>query len=222
MCGGRDWAIIVMVLAGTYLVACSGGTLNQFLERESDKHMERTKRRPLPQGNINAALALVFGLGLGVAGCSLLLVTHEPLSSLFAFVALVAYVGIYTPLKPLTNWNTLVGTLPGAAPTLIGATAAKGGQLPWVAYIFFGTLVAWQMPHFLSLSWVCREDYTRAKLKMTATKDPQGKNVAHQSLLWSFAVILITLLPLVSPHLLSHLLWLADGVYKFIFTKQSP
>lgn len=194
--GGRtaiDLAIFVHTLLGTALVAAGASALNQLLERHADALMRRTENRPLPAGRIQPLEALLFGTGLGIGGLIYLIVlVRQPLPVLIAGVTFISYVFVYTPLKRVTTLNTLVGAIPGALPPLIGWTAA-GGELGAEAALLFLILFLWQVPHFLAIAWIYREDYARAGLWMLPVVDAGGRMTGRQMAAYAFALIPVTL-----------------------------
>lgn len=160
------WPLIVVTLLATAGVVGSANALNCWLERDVDRHMTRTALRPLPAGRLDARLALVFGLGLGVAGVPILALAVNPLTGLLGAAALVSYVAIYTPLKQRSPVALLVGAVPGALPPLMGWTAATG-RVEAPAVVLFGILFLWQLPHFLAIALFRKEEYANAGLKVT-------------------------------------------------------
>ncbi len=192
--GPMDFALLTWTLLGTLLVASGTGTLNQYLERDSDLHMRRTVRRPLPAGRMQPLEALVFGLLLAVAGGGLLWVAVNPLASVLALLTLASYLGFYTPLKKKTPWCTLVGAFPGAMPPLIGWAAARGTLDP-LAWVLYAILFFWQFPHFLAIAWMYREDYSRAGLRMLPEGERAGLLTMAQILGYTLALIATSLIP---------------------------
>jgi protoheme IX farnesyltransferase len=185
----------VHTVTATALVAAGASALNQLLERHSDARMRRTENRPLPSGRLQPLEVLLFGLGLGAAGLAYLgLATRQPLAVLVAAVTFVLYVIVYTPLKRLTTLNTLVGAVPGALPPVIGWTAVRGTLAP-EAGVLFAVLFLWQVPHFLAIAWIYREEYARAGLCMLPVADPEGKITGRQMVLYCLALVLVSLLP---------------------------
>ena len=153
--------LLIHTLTGTLLVASGTATLNQYVERQFDAQMRRTKRRPLVAGRIEPARALWFGITLSVSGAIYLAAAVNLLASLLAVLTLLSYLLIYTPLKRKTPLCTLVGAFPGAAPPLIGWAAASG-SLSLEAWVLYGLVFLWQFPHFMAIAWMYREDYVRA------------------------------------------------------------
>jgi protoheme IX farnesyltransferase len=181
-------------LMGTLLMASGTGTLNQCLERHSDKRMRRTANRPLPAGRLVPAEAVCFGILLAAAGGGELWVFTNPLTSLLALLTLASYLLFYTPLKKRTPLCTLVGAFPGAMPPLIGWAAVRN-SLSLVAWALYVILFLWQFPHLLAIAWMYREDYARAGLQMLPRNDREGRTTARQILGYSLALIPASLLP---------------------------
>jgi protoheme IX farnesyltransferase len=181
-------------LMGTLLVASGTGTLNQYLERHSDKRMRRTANRPLPAGRLAPAEAFCFGILLAAAGGGELWVFTNPLTSLLALFTLASYLLFYTPLKKRTPLCTLVGAFPGAMPPLIGWAAVRN-SLSLVAGALYVILFLWQFPHLLAIAWMYREDYARAGLQMLPRNDREGRTTARQILGYSLVLIPASLLP---------------------------
>jgi heme o synthase len=193
--GVPDLATLFHTLFGTGLVVAGASALNQFLERHSDSLMQRTESRPLPAGRLQPLEVFLFGLILGIFGISYLAVTlRQPLTAWIAGFSLVSYVFVYTPLKKITSLNTLVGAVPGALPPVIGWTAVNP-SVTWEISILFIILFFWQIPHFLAIAWMYREDYARAGLKMLPVIDPRGGITGRQMILYCLALIPISLLP---------------------------
>jgi protoheme IX farnesyltransferase len=192
-----DLMQLVHAIVGTALVASGASVLNQWLERVTDAAMRRTENRPLPSGRLSAPEALAFGVVLSVLGLGymFLLMTHV-LAPMLTAATLVSYVFLYTPLKRVTTLNTLIGAVPGALPPVIGWTAMTG-TLDLTAGILFLILFVWQIPHFLAIAWMYREDYGRAGLKMLPVVDEDGTATARQMLVYGIALVPVSLLPLI-------------------------
>jgi heme o synthase len=190
----RHLGVLLCLLIGTTSAAFGAGALNQWLEREVDTRMARTRGRPLPSGAVSPGAALLFGLALASFGPLLLWWGVNALAAWLALATLASYLLVYTPLKRHTPWCTLVGSIPGALPPLIGSAAANGTIKP-LGWILFGVLFAWQIPHFLSLAWTYRRDYAAARLPMSTVVDPTGRQAARASLLFTAALVLCSLLP---------------------------
>jgi protoheme IX farnesyltransferase len=190
-----DLVTLTHALIGTALVAAGASALNQLLERHSDALMRRTEYRPLPAGRLQPSEVWLFGLTLAVAGLAYLAVTvRQPLCVAVAAFTCASYVFVYTPLKRKTTLNTLVGAVPGALPPVIGWTAL-GGSLDVGALSLFLILFFWQVPHFLAIAWIYREDYARANLRMLPVVDEYGILTGRQMVLYCLALVPISLYP---------------------------
>ena len=189
-----DLGVALHALIGCGLVAGSAAVFNQVAERDVDKAMRRTERRPLAVGRVTPKEGTVFATVLGAAGLAELAVGAHALAALVALVTLVCYAGIYTPLKRRTEWATLVGAVPGALPPVIGWAAARGA-LTVEAAVLFGIVFLWQLPHFHALAWLHRDDYARAGLPLVATGDPDGRRTAAHAAAYAAALVPMSLAP---------------------------
>jgi protoheme IX farnesyltransferase len=187
--------LLVHTLAGTLLVAGGTATLNQYVERQFDAQMRRTKRRPLAAGRIDPSRALWFGIALSVSGAVYLAGTVNLLASLLAVLTLLSYLLIYTPLKRKTPLCTFVGAFPGAAPPLIGWAAASG-TLSLEAWVLYGLVFLWQFPHFMAIAWMYREDYVRAGYLVLPHGERRNALMALQTVLPSFGLIALSFAPM--------------------------
>jgi heme o synthase len=185
---------LIAAVTGTALVAAGASTLNMLLERDADARMLRTRNRPLPAGRLRPAEALAFGAVLSSVGLALLFWLANPLASAVALVTWAAYLFLYTPLKPLTSLATFVGAVPGALPPVIGWTAARATLDPG-ACILFAILFLWQIPHFLAIAWIYREDYARGGLRMLPVLDPEGRMTGRQAVANAVALLAVSLTP---------------------------
>jgi protoheme IX farnesyltransferase len=192
--GAPALATLVHVLLGTALVASGASAFNQLIERHSDALMSRTENRPLPAGRLPAGEVLALGIALAVCGLGYLLATVEPLAAGVAAFTLLSYVFVYTPLKRVTPLNTLVGAVPGAMPPVIGWTAVRG-TLDWEAGALFLIVFLWQIPHFLAIAWLYREQYAGAGLLMLPVVDDDGRRTARQMVRYTLVLIPVSLLP---------------------------
>lgn len=183
------------VLAGIGLVAAGSLTMNQWIERREDAIMRRTQKRALPSGRAQAVEAQILGFVLTGAGCTVLWFTTYRITFALTVLTWVTYLLFYTPLKKITPLNTLVGALPGALPPMAGWTAATG-HVSYEAWVLFAILFLWQLPHFLALAWLYRDDYEAAGFNMLPAKDPSGRMVARQAVLYSAALLPVSLTPL--------------------------
>ncbi|MGH9450360.1 MAG: heme o synthase [Terriglobia bacterium] len=186
--------LLLNMVLGTFLVASGTATLNEYIERSHDARMRRTANRPIPAGRIRPAEGLAAGLLLSAAGGIYLDLTTNRLACFIALLTLVSYLAIYTPLKRKTPLCTLVGSLPGAMPPLIGWAAARG-SLSFEAWILFAILFFWQFPHFTAIAWMYRQDYTRAGYLMLPPGDRKGRFMATQVLGFSLLLIPVSLIP---------------------------
>jgi protoheme IX farnesyltransferase len=164
LAGGGDTITTICALFGTALIVGSANALNMAWEFETDALMSRTADRPIPAGRLSVKVATAFGLLWGVLGLGLLFGGVNTLTGLIGLLSLVVYVCVYTPLKLRSPWALIVGAFPGAAPPLIGWTAAADG-LHWPGLLLFGVLFLWQIPHFLAISLYRRTEYDRAGIK---------------------------------------------------------
>jgi protoheme IX farnesyltransferase len=183
------WTQFLHTLLGTILVASGAATLNQLIELRYDAQMRRTARRPLVSGRIAPSRALWFGVLLSFFGVVYLALSTNSLASLLAALTILSYLFLYTPLKRITPLCTLVGAIPGAAPPLIGWAAARGHLDP-AAWVLFAIVFLWQFPHFMSIAWMYREDYTRAGYLIL----PAGENT-NCFMIWQTVVPALVLLP---------------------------
>jgi protoheme IX farnesyltransferase len=185
---------LLAVLAGTTLVAAGASAVNMLLERDTDALMLRTRTRPLPAGRLRGQEALLFGLFLTAAGLGLLYWLCGALAAAVAFSTWASYLFAYTPLKRRTSLSTLVGAVPGALPPVIGWAAARH-SLDGGAFVLFAILFLWQIPHFLAIAWIYRDDYARAGLPMLPVLDREGRLTGRQAVIHSLALLLVSLTP---------------------------
>lgn len=191
---GVPLMLVVHTLVGTALVAGGASALNQVWERETDGRMRRTSGRPLPRGRLNVGESTWFGVVLTVAGLADLAFAANLTAALVAAGTSLSYVFVYTPLKIRTSLATLVGAVPGALPPVIGWAAATDSiTLP--ALVLFGIVFLWQMPHFLAIAWMYRDDYARAGIPLLPVLEPDGRRTGHQALLYAAALWPVSLLP---------------------------
>jgi len=175
---------------------CAGvGVLNQYLERHEDSLMRRTLKRPLPSRSIEPAIAMVFGLLLTFSGCLMLWLLVNPLCGFISTATAVLYLGVYTPMKKVSWWNTVVGAIPGALPPL-GGWVAGAGQLDMGGVVLFLLLFCWQHPHFYSIAWIYKEDYERGGFVMLPSVDESGRKMFFQIAFFMILLLIVSLLPL--------------------------
>ena len=192
--GGVPLVLLVHTLVGTALVAGGAAALNQVWERETDARMRRTSGRPLPSGRLSLTEGSWFGILLSVAGLFELAVGANVTAANVALATWVSYVLVYTPLKTRTSLATLVGAIPGALPPVIGWAAASG-TITVPALVLFGIVFLWQMPHFLAIAWIYRDDYVRAGIPLLPVIEPDGRRTGHQALLYAAVLWPVSLLP---------------------------
>jgi heme o synthase len=192
--GWGEWGRLLHTLIGTALTAASASVLNQYCERDFDALMDRTAERPLPAGRIAPLEALAYGTMLGIIGLTELTFFVNTLTAMLAAITLGSYVFLYTPLKRWTTLCTIVGAVPGAIPPAMGVVASRGAITP-EALALFGILFFWQMPHFLAIAILYRQDYAKGGFKMLPVIDPQLHITGFQIVLWSLVLIPMTLLP---------------------------
>ena len=187
--GSLQLTLLAHSLVGIGLLAAGAAALNQYLERELDGKMRRTARRPLPAGELSARQAFVFGVAVSVCGTLYLLLLLNPLTTLLGLLTLGSYLFIYTPLKTRTPLCTFLGAFPGAAPVLMGWSAATN-TLNLEAWILFAVLFVWQFPHFYAIGWLYREDYARVRMRMVpSTNDDE---ITFRLILISTNVLIVT------------------------------
>lgn len=189
-------APLIHTVVGTTLVAAGASALNQLWEKDTDKLMRRTRRRPLPDARLAPTPALWFGVTLAVAGLVDLWIFVNPLAAGTALATLLSYLVWYTPLKLRTSLSTIVGAIPGALPALIGWAAATG-ELSAPGWALFAIVFMWQMPHFLAIAWMHRDDYARAGMPLLPVIEPDGRSTGRQAVLYAAATIPVSLLPTV-------------------------
>ena len=191
---GNAAGVALHVLVGSGLLGGGAIALNQVIERGRDAAMKRTFRRPVASGRISPASAAFFGGILAAAGLLYLLAFTNSLAAALGAGTLALYLFVYTPLKTVTPYSTLVGAVPGALPPLIGWSAATG-SVSLEGWVLFAILFFWQIPHFLALSWMYREDYAKGGYRFLPAVEQSGYLTAAQMLLYSVALLVAALLP---------------------------
>ncbi len=186
--------LLIHTLVGTALVAAGTNAFNQLRERDVDALMHRTAARPLPSGRLTPRAAGAFAGVISVGGVVWLAAFVNLTTAALATLTLVSYVFLYTPMKRRTSLNTLVGAVPGALPIVGGWTAAGGAPGPAVLALFW-ILFLWQLPHFLALAWIYRDDYRRGGLVMLGVDDEDGRRTGRMALLYAAALLPVSLLP---------------------------
>lgn len=189
------WIRLVHTAIGTFLCAASAAVANQFVERGYDALMPRTKDRPLPTGRINLLEALLFGAACGIVGFVYLFLFVNPLTAFLGALTVVLYVFVYTPMKRVSSLNTVVGAIPGAIPPIMGFTAAHN-QISPQALAIFGILFMWQMPHFLAIAILYKDDYAAGGFKMLPVVDDSRLSLtSRQIIVYAMALIPMSLTP---------------------------
>src|SRR6185295_1073723 len=192
--GSHDWLAMVNALVGTALVAAGTNALNQYVERDHDAKMRRTRLRPLPDGRISPRAALLFSTAISLIGTVYLGLAVNWLTAALGAFTLTSYIFVYTPLKRVSTICTLIGAIPGAIPPLMGWTAATG-SIRAGGWIIFAILFFWQLPHFMAISWMYRDDYARGGFSMLSVRDQDGQATARHAVLYSFALLTVSVLP---------------------------
>jgi protoheme IX farnesyltransferase len=192
----RSPALIEMAIAaaGTALVAGGAAVLNQVYERDTDALMTRTRQRPLPDRRVTPEEARTFGTVLAAIGIALLGAGANWLAALLALTTLVLYLSVYTPMKRRSPIATLIGAVPGALPALIGWTAASGTITPG-GIALFAIVFLWQIPHFMAIAWLYREDYARAGFPMLSVVEADGRRTGRQALIYAALLLPVSLVP---------------------------
>jgi protoheme IX farnesyltransferase len=192
--GAIDLVPMAETVVGTTLVAAGAAALNQLYERDTDALMRRTRMRPLPAGRIAPSDARMFGVSLAAAGLVVLAALTNWLAATLALATLLTYVVIYTPMKRRTPLSTILGAVPGALPALIGWAASRG-SIDRNGAALFAIVFCWQLPHFMAIAWLYREDYAKAGFPMLPVIDPEGRRAGKQAVYWAFLMVLASLVP---------------------------
>jgi len=188
MAGGGRGATLAATLVGTALAACGSMALNQVIEAERDARMERTCRRPIPTGAVTPRHAVVFGVTAAAAGLATLAALVNVLTAVLGLTVVLVYILVYTPLKPRSPLCTLAGAVCGAIPPMMGWTAT-GAALSFGAWLLAGVLFLWQIPHFLALAWLYRDDYARGGFRTLPAVDASGRVTGAMAVLYSLALL---------------------------------
>jgi protoheme IX farnesyltransferase len=189
-----DYVVMLHTLLGTALVASGASALNQLWERESDAKMRRTASRPLPSGRLQPQKVLAIGCVTAVVGLAYLSLMVNPLTAGLGAASLLSYVFVYTPLKRVTWLNTAVGAIPGGLPPLMGWAAARG-ELSAGGWVLFAIQALWQLPHFMAIAWIYRDEYARAGFKMLPVVDPDGWRTGRHALVQTALLLPLSLCP---------------------------
>jgi heme o synthase len=192
--GAPDPVRMTIASVATALVACGAAVLNQVYERRTDALMRRTRLRPLPDGRVSSAEAISFGAALSAVGIGSLAFGVNALSAWLALATIVVYLAIYTPMKRRSPMATLVGAVPGALPPLIGWAAARG-SVTVGGWSLFAIVFLWQIPHFMAIAWMYRDDYKSAGFPMLPVLEPDGRRTGRQAVLYAAALVPLSLAP---------------------------
>jgi protoheme IX farnesyltransferase len=185
---------LVHTLLGTFLVAGGSAAINQVWERHTDRLMRRTQRRPMAEMRLSVAEGTTFGVLLTIVGAAELAYFINPLSSIVALLTTASYIFFYTPLKLRTSLSTIAGAVPGALPAVIGWAAATN-TLSIEGWVLFGIVFMWQMPHFLAIAWMYRDEYARAGMPLLPVVEPDGRSTGRQAVLYTAALIPLSMMP---------------------------
>jgi heme o synthase len=219
--GGQvEWLRLIALTIGGFLVTASSNGFNQVIERETDKLMTRTQKRPIPQGRMSAKEGIWVATLTGIIGLVSLFIFTNILSGILGLLALLLYTVVYTPLKKITPFAVLVGAFPGAIPAMLGYVAATEGfgHIGIAAWLLFAIQFVWQFPHFWAIAWVSHEDYQRAGFHLLPSAAGRDKSTAFQTLVYTLLLIPISMSPLVFQTLstIPAMIILACGILFFI------
>jgi heme o synthase len=192
--GPMDFTLLIHTLIGTALIACGAAALNEWWERDLDAKMARTATRPIPSGELTPNTVLVSGGLMCIAGLIHLALLVNPLTSLLGAITMVSYVFIYTPLKTRTTLNTLIGAIPGGLPPLMGWAAARD-EVSRESWALFAIIFFWQLPHFLAIAWLYRDEYAKAGFVMLPSRDPDGSRTGRQAVSHTLGLIPVSICP---------------------------
>ena len=204
---GRDhWTIGELVrtglgtIIGTALASAGANALNMWYEADTDALMHRTRKRPIPTGRLSRNETVKLGIWLSVIGVFITMLLAGTAAALICLLCIASYVLLYTPMKTRTIWNTLLGTIPGALPPMIGAAAASEAIGPQalrspIGWTLVALMVVWQIPHFLAIAWLHREDYARGGQRMLPVIDPTGRITSIVIVATAILLLPVTLAP---------------------------
>jgi protoheme IX farnesyltransferase len=192
--GAPDSASLASAVCGTALVAGGAAVLNQVYERDTDALMRRTRTRPLPDGRVSPGDARRFGIAVAAAGLLLLAVRSNMLAATLAVATLLIYLLVYTPMKRRTPLATLVGAVPGALPPLIG-WAASHGSVSLGGTALFAIVFLWQIPHFMAIAWLYRDDYRAGGFPLLPVVEPDGRRAGRQALVYTVLLVPASIVP---------------------------
>ncbi|MFD2533152.1 heme o synthase [Gracilimonas halophila] len=188
-----DFVILIHALIGTYLIAAGTGAHNQFMERVSDRLMKRTSKRPMPDQRVDSKSGMIFSLSMIFSGLLYLILMVNPVAGAVSFATSLIYLGVYTPMKKVSPINIAIGAIPGALPPVGGWAAATGNIAEPGMWLLFAIMFFWQVPHVLSIAWLCKDDYSSAGLKMLPKKDDKGYKTVFWSMICALCLFPVTL-----------------------------
>lgn len=192
--GAIDFVILIHAIVGTVLIAAGTAAHNQYIERDLDKLMLRTSKRPLPMERISPRNGLIFSLSLIAGGLIYLIANVNFIAGMVSAATAISYLAIYTPMKRVNFSNVIIGAVPGALPPVGGWAAATGSIAEPGVWLLFAIVFLWQIPHVVSIAWLCNDDYTRAGFKMLPAHDKSGLKSAWISLACLIILIPVSLL----------------------------
>ena len=193
--GQLKWSELLLMILGGILTTGSANSLNQIIEKDTDKLMHRTQNRPMPTYKLSTAEALTFAISIGVAGIFILTYYFNLITGILGLFSIISYSFIYTPLKLKSTFAVFVGAIAGAMPPLLGYVAYTN-QFGFEPGIMFAIQFIWQFPHFWAIAWVLDEDYRRANIFLLPSKEGRGKSSALQIMLFTLVLIPVSLLPI--------------------------
>jgi heme o synthase len=206
--GAASWNSLTLLLvalgciAGTALSSAGANTLNQWYERARDARMPRTRTRPIPEGRLSPTTAVLAGLAISLSGVLTLWALCGVVPAAVSLTTILLYVLVYTPLKPISPVATLVGAVPGALPPVIGWTAAaQGAGEGWSAlahpapWLLFAIMFVWQVPHFLAIAWMYKDDYAAGGYRVLPVIDADGSRTSRAILRWSVLLLPVAVAP---------------------------
>jgi len=187
-----DFVILIHALIGTYLIAAGTGAHNQFMERVSDRLMKRTSKRPMPDQRVDSRSGMIFSLSMIFSGLFYLILMVNPVAGAVSFATAFIYLGVYTPMKKVSPINIAIGAVPGALPPVGGWAAATGTITEPGMWLLFAIMFFWQVPHVLSIAWLCKDDYSSAGLKMLPRKDEMGYKTVFWAVICTLSLFPVT------------------------------
>ncbi len=192
--GSVDWVALLNTAVATFILSGGACTMNEYLERDRDALMDRTRSRPLPAGRMEPQAAFFQGMAMAALGILYLAFAVNPVAAAVGALAFVSYVLMYTPLKPVTTLCTVVGAVPGALPPVIGWAGARA-EVGFGAVVLFAIMFLWQLPHSLAIGWMYRDDYRKGGFRLLTLLDESGRVVARQAVIYLVALLFASFMP---------------------------